>query len=259
MGMTNWQKGLGISEERDLVPYEAEGVLPAARVLLLAPHPDDEVFGCGGCARLHVIVGAQVDVVVLTDGGGAGDVIVRAAESRAGCAALGLPTPAFWGYADRNLASPAVLAELTQRVTQTLMGGEHDLVYAPSPWEVHPDHRGTARAVAEAVQTARRSGVAVQWAAYEVGAPLWPHRLVNIDSIWADKQAAMALYPSQLAFQPYDQHIEALNRYRSYTISGECRHAEALWLPDDAHVKQVISDWDEARRHPSSPRNPGAS
>jgi LmbE family N-acetylglucosaminyl deacetylase len=197
-----------------------------------------------------VIAGAQVDVVVLTDGGGAGDVIVRAAESRAGCAALGLPTPAFWGYADRRLASPAVLAELTQRVTQSLMGGEHDLVYAPSPWEVHPDHRATARAVAEAVLAVRQAGLSVQWAAFEVGAPLWPHRLVNLDAVWGDKRAAMALYPSQLAFQPYDEHIEALNRYRSYTVSGVCRYAEALWLPGDAELQGVISDWDEGHPHP---------
>jgi LmbE family N-acetylglucosaminyl deacetylase len=239
-----------MTEERDLVPYGTEGVLPATRVLVLAPHPDDEVFGCGGCARLHVIAGAQVDVVVLTDGGGAGDVVVRAAESRAGCAALGLTTPAFWGYADRNLASPAVLAELTQRVTQRLMGGEHDLVYAPSPWEVHPDHRATARAVAEAVLAVRQAGLSVQWAAFEVGAPLWPHRLVNLDAVWGDKRAAMALYPSQLAFQPYDEHIEALNRYRSYTVSGVCRYAEALWLPGDAELQGVIADWDEGHPHP---------
>ena len=143
---------------------------------------------------------------------------------------------------------------MATRRTQTLSAGGNDLVYAPSPWEVHPDHRATARAVAEAIWRVRQTGAAVRWAAYEVGAPLWPHRLVNIDAVWAEKMAAMACFPSQLAFQPYDQHIEALNRYRSYTVSGQCRHAEALWLPQDEDLVQVMRDWDEARLHPASPR-----
>jgi hypothetical protein len=104
--------------------------------------------------------------------------------------------------------------------------------------------------VAEAVLAVRQAGLSVQWAAFEVGAPLWPHRLVNLDAVWGDKRAAMALYPSQLAFQPYDEHIEALNRYRSYTVSGVCRYAEALWLPGDAELQGVIADWDEGHPHP---------
>jgi len=45
--------------------------LPAARrVLVLAPHPDDEVFGCGGCIARYAEAGADVRVLVLSDGGG---------------------------------------------------------------------------------------------------------------------------------------------------------------------------------------------
>lgn len=245
-----------MTEERELVPYEALGVPPAAHVLVVAPHPDDEVFGCGGCARLHVLSGAEVDVVVLTDGGGAGDPAVRAQESRAACAALGLSEPSFWAYPDRGLAAhPQTMTRLVQQLSHTLGSGGYDLVYAPSPWEVHPDHRAAARAVAQAVLERRRaqslsgSGDSPRWAAYEVGSPLWPQRLVNIDRVLVDKQRAMACFASQLAFQPYDEHILALNRYRSYTVSGACRHAEALWLPDEAALQQVIDDWDQGPVH----------
>lgn len=242
-------------EERELVPYTAETVMPAARVLVVAPHPDDEVFGCGGCARLHVLAGAEVEVVVLTDGAGAGNPSVRALESEAASAALGLPTPQFWHCPDRALGvDEAMLQAVSGRLLKTIQGRAYGLVYAPSPWEVHPDHRAAAWAVAHSVRHSRLAGMAVQWAAYEVGSPLWPHRLVNIDSVWADKQAAMACFPSQLAVQPYDEHIAALNRYRSYTVSGQCRHAEALWLPDDDDLLAIESDWRNGRQHPAWPR-----
>src|SRR5208282_2448551 len=37
-------------------------------LLILAPHPDDEVVGPGGTVRRHVLAGAAAAVVVLTDG-----------------------------------------------------------------------------------------------------------------------------------------------------------------------------------------------
>jgi LmbE family N-acetylglucosaminyl deacetylase len=241
-----------MQEERDLVPYEAEGVLPAARVLVVAPHPDDEVFGCGGCARLHAMAGSVVEVVVLTDGSGAGDPAVRERESREACAMLGLGVPAFWAWRDRELGrNEAAMSRLVEQLDHTLTAHGTELVYAPSPWEVHPDHRAAARAVAQAVEQRRQHGASLRWAAYEVGSPLWPQRLVNIDAVLEDKRRAMHCFASQLAFQPYHEHVLALNRYRSYTVSGQCQSAEALWLPDDEDLQRVMQEWDTGFRHPS--------
>lgn len=36
--------------------------------LVFAPHPDDETLGCGGFIALKHILGAQVEVIILTDG-----------------------------------------------------------------------------------------------------------------------------------------------------------------------------------------------
>ena len=41
---------------------------PQDRVLIFAPHPDDEALGCGGLIQHAVAVGAQVRVVFQTDG-----------------------------------------------------------------------------------------------------------------------------------------------------------------------------------------------
>lgn len=38
------------------------------RVLVVAPHPDDEVFGCAGLVQQLVQSGTQVDVVIVTGG-----------------------------------------------------------------------------------------------------------------------------------------------------------------------------------------------
>ena len=45
------------------------------RVLIVAPHPDDEVLGCAGLVQRLLSTGWQVDVVILSGGG----------RSHAGC------------------------------------------------------------------------------------------------------------------------------------------------------------------------------
>src|SRR5215831_18965255 len=40
----------------------------SVRVLVVAPHPDDEVLGCGGTMARHAAAGDEVHVVVVTRG-----------------------------------------------------------------------------------------------------------------------------------------------------------------------------------------------
>src|SRR5436190_1130121 len=38
------------------------------KVIILAPHPDDETVSCGGALQAHLEHGDQVSIIVLTDG-----------------------------------------------------------------------------------------------------------------------------------------------------------------------------------------------
>lgn len=210
--------------ESDLIPYTASNGLPAQAVLVLAPHPDDEVFGCGGAIASHVGNGVPVHVVILTDGARFGEASVRANESHAAGKVLGYGEPEFWSLADRGLVYSEALV---QRILDCIAAGNADLVYAPSPWEIHPDHRQTAGLAIEAV---RRAGNAARIAFYEVGAPLRPNVLLDITPFLGTKEAAMRCFESQLVQQDYVKHIQALNQYRTYTLPRGVLAAEAYWV-----------------------------
>ncbi|MBI5937513.1 MAG: glycosyltransferase [Betaproteobacteria bacterium] len=218
-----------MTTEASLMPV-AKGALPdAKRVLVLAPHADDEVFGCGGALALHVAAGAEIKAIVLSDGAfGAAEAdlqaAVREAESRAAAAVLGYPPPEFWRLPDRGIEYGEVLVG---RLLEAARAHAADLVYAPSLYEVHPDHRVLAMAAVEAV---RRLGQGVRLAMYEVGAPLRPNLLLDISPVFERKRDAMRCFVSQLARQRYDEHIAALNRYRTYTLPKEAIAAEAFEL-----------------------------
>ncbi len=207
--------------EHLLVPFECRDLPRDAIALVLAPHPDDEVFGCGGTIALHAAGGGRASIVLLTAGDAGGDSATRLAESAAAAAVLGLEPPECWRLGDREVQYGEHLVE---RIVDAIRRHGATLLFAPSLWEVHPDHRATALAAIEAVR--RHGGCDLM--AYEVGAPLRPNRLVDITPALETKRRAVACFASQFTRQRYDLQMEGLNRYRTYTLPEPVQAAEAF-------------------------------
>lgn len=249
---------LTMAVEQDSIPFAAVSTLGPGKALVFAPHPDDEVFGCGGAIMRHLEAGDPVKVVVVTDGGfrgeglepDPGDVDVRRAESTAAAAILGCDPPEFWGLPDRGLeyAEP-----LVRRILETIGKFGADLVYAPSLREMHPDHVALGLAVAEAV---RRNGGSSQLVLYEIGVPLAPNRLLDITSLAARKRVAMECFVSQLRVQNYVEHVSALNRFRSYTLPPSVASAEAFYVAGDASSGTAAATHAEAFYQHAGARSP---
>lgn len=217
--------------EELLIPYRAVNRIDGERILVFAPHPDDEIFGCGGALLRHVDARKAVQVVIVTDGGhGVADeeratcVAQRREESRQAARIVGYDEPMFLGYLDRGLMYGEKLVLECLDLIERL---RCDLVYAPSLLEIHPDHRALAMAVTEAV---RRIGAGLCLAYYEVGMPLRPNVLLDIGAQAERKMSAMRCFVSQNVRQRYDLDIAALNRYRSYTLPPDVVAAEAFVL-----------------------------
>lgn len=231
--------------EPELVPYAPLDLGFVEALLVLAPHPDDEVFGCGGLLALAAQRRARVRVVVATDGGAGGSAAVREHECRAATRML-LGAEAedaleFWRLPDRGLHTDDALRA---RIAALVASFAPNAVVVPSPFEVHPDHRALCRAAVEAL--AVEPANAPQLMMCEIGQPLLTNALVDITSVIALKQMAMGCFSSQLASQRYDEQILALNRYRAYTLGPGVTHAEAYRRLDLREggwsVERVIAD-----------------
>ena len=245
---------LAADPPQPFIPWQATR-LSARRVLVLAAHPDDEVFGCGASLYLHQQEGAEVCVIILTDGaygaeqGEAQNAVMqeRLAESRAAAQVLGLDEQAIecWQLPDGQLEYTEPLVE---RLRVCIHEGSFDLIYAPSLMELHPDHCALAISTAEAVRRIGSSQVGLRLAFYEVSAPLRPNTLVDITALVTRKRQAMECFGSQNVRQRYAQQIAALNTYRSYTLGLEVQAAEAFEVVDAAalqanHLALLDSDY----------------
>lgn len=216
--------------EAESIPYEPND-LRGERLLVLAPHPDDEVIGCGGLIALHTREHRAVSVVVATDGAEAGDVAVRQEESRKGLHIVGAASIEFLGFRDRQLERD--LPALKTKLRTIIDAFNPDLIAVPSPVEIHPDHVALARAVAELVQSDSRlfaNHATTRIAFYEVSAPLRPNTLVDISSVSDLKYSAVAAHASQRAVRDYSAYIEGLNAYRGITLPPEVKYAEGYWV-----------------------------
>ncbi|MCF8120602.1 MAG: PIG-L family deacetylase [Deltaproteobacteria bacterium] len=224
-----------------MIPYQPTDPT-GKRALVLAPHPDDETFGCGGTLALHANAGDPVKVVFLTNGG-AGEasgktdksqyVRLRREEARKACACLGVPHLEFWPYEDRCLAgSRGALG----RMMDLLEDFRPEIVYVPSPLEFHPDHRAVCVLFCDALCHYASD---VDVAFYELGQPVRVNRLVDITGVSAQKAQAVAAYGSQLRERAYGDISVALDRYRSLTLPDDVVYAEGFSVWRSALVRKI--------------------
>jgi len=138
------------------------------RVLVLAPHPDDEVLGASGLLAGTLRRGGRARVIVATDGAadGRGERAMRLAATREsetrralGRLGLGAGDVTFLGYADGGLAAAwserwqvarrdvgdVSATRLVDALHAALRTFEPDTVVLPMPLDRHPDHAALGR------------------------------------------------------------------------------------------------------------------
>lgn len=204
--------------------------------MVFAPHPDDEVLGCGGTILRLRHRGAAVDVVFLTDGGrshrgpidrGALQRRRRAEAVRAAALLQVEPTRLhFVGGEDGRLGDDGGTAR--RAVAALLAERRPPQVFVPYAYDGHPDHRAAHALVHRAIQD-----VGLHPAVYEYAVHVWRRwpwcgrppddvpaggwrrplrdllaslrflghvqRVVHIDAVVAAKRRALAAHASQLS------------------------------------------------------------
>ena len=222
-------------------PPELVTLLAARSVLVLAPHPDDEVAGCGGTLCQHIRRGARVTVAYITDGrlgslrlqrndllGDEREAfqaeLIRIRKTEAAAARiLGITELIFLDFRDGELR---VSRETIGRVADLLAANRPEVVYLPFPADRHRDHVETARIFSAAASPSRDS---CEVYAYELWSPLYPNCMVDISDVIEIKRQALLQFTSQIQDNDFPRSILGLNAYRSAFHLHSRGYAEAFF------------------------------
>lgn len=229
-------------------------------VMVIAPHPDDEVLGCGGSIAVHHRACRNVQVVYLTSGEagslqGSPDGVAdkREAEARAAAETLGVASDnaIFLRFPDGEIAPTAT--EQLAAVVGLLRRSRPGLLYMPHSGDGSFDHRAAFELCWRAAGLAAGAtypqwGERPYWVPTVLGYEVWspvaePQYGEDITAVLEHKLAALDCYRSQTATAHSDKQADyvgpaaaCLSRYRGAMSTGghrECfqvlRLGQVMW------------------------------
>jgi len=215
------------------------------KVLIIAPHHDDEVIGCGGTIAKITSQDIKIDVVFMTAGWSGipsepdkrKAIELRNKEAVAAGKILDINRYYFLGFEDRSLAYNSATLHA---VISVIRKSRPTAIWFPHKEENDREHAITYQIAEEALWLAPSSylpelgkpALEIQYIyCYEVWTPLIKFECsVDITDFVEIKRKAIACYKSQLEIASYDKAILGLNLYRGAMYEPKEKYIEVFQI-----------------------------
>lgn len=204
--------------------------LKESKVLVLSPHPDDDIIGCGGTIYRYHLKGAEITSVYMTDGR-KGDskyneenlVSIRKEEAKRASAIIGIDNLIFLDNKDSELASNS---KTIKELSQIIKDIRPEAVFLPFLMDNHPDHMATNDIFVGAMKV---TDVKAACYGYEIWTLLSsPNCVIDITEQIEVKRKAMKQFQIQLAQFDFIEGVIGLSRYRGTMHMLADRYAEVF-------------------------------
>jgi LmbE family N-acetylglucosaminyl deacetylase len=213
-------------------------------ILVIAPHPDDEVLGCGGTIAKRVLVGDEFYLCVVTKAyppeWTEADIKRRREEVFRANKILGIRNIHFLDFPTVKL-NTIPHKELDEAISQIVKKVQPEMVFLPHRGDVNQDHRLVFDAAMVAMKPELGSTIKkilsyetlseTEWAAPFREDVFIPNSYVDISETLEVKLKAMSEYRSELKQFSHPrslQAISALAKVRGSTIGVEAAEAFEL-------------------------------
>lgn len=216
-------------------------------ILIVAPHNDDEILGCGGVMARYISENKNVYVVIVTNGHlGAPQLFSKEGTDRVRDEAkqahnfLGVKETIFLDFPAINLdVVPAY--KLSIAISKILNEKKIDTLFIPHRGDIHKDHRITFEASLVAARPINECTVKriyayetlseTEWAAPFGDDMFIPTVFVDIKEFISHKLKAFSFFSTQIKKFPHSRSLEMLtilSNFRGATVGYE--NAEAFML-----------------------------
>ena len=207
-------------------------------ILIISPHADDEILGCGGTIAKYVKLGYFVYIAILTNAN-LGDpkkfpkskITTVRNEALKSHSYLGIKKTIFFDFPAPNLHNFDNF-KIANEIEKLLFKIKPIQIFIPFPGDLHLDHQAIYRASLVAAR-ARNNKFIKNILCYEVmsetecipnniNSSFKPNYFIEIDKYFNNKIKALKYYKSQLHDFPHPRSlkaIQALAEYRGSTIN----------------------------------------
>ena len=220
----------------------AEDNTNAKNVLIVAPHPDDEVLGCGGVIKKMTLGHNKVFVLIMSRGKKGfypEDRILNVRqEAIAAHKLLGVKETRFLDFPAPELDVISI-SELSTAIYNVILEIKPNTMFLPHRGDIHSDHKAVFDAGLVAARPVGGNSVKeiftyetlseTEWAPPFPNDIFIPNTFIDISDVFDSKLEAMKCYKSQLREFPNPRSlrsIEALANLRGSTVGF--RHAESF-------------------------------
>ncbi len=205
----------------------AINIKPGERILIVAPHPDDESIGCGGLICLYH---DQVDVLLVTDGFIPERQNTDVAETRKNEFLTAMQQAGVHKSILLHIPEHAIRASRKQFRNVDFSIYSH--VFVPNRYEIHKDHTDVYKVVRKMI---RRKTKLYE---YEVWTTIRrPNIIVDIGSVTDDKRSLIGCHRSQLRELDYEALALGLNAYRGRVHNMQ--YAEAYYCRQEIKDQRI--------------------
>lgn len=213
-----------------------------SNTLIIAPHPDDEVLGCGGTIKKLSSGGTEVIVLIMTRGKtgmySEESILNTRSDAKRAHKILGVTETRFLEFPapDLDLVS---IAEISGAINSVIKEFDISTLYIPHHGDIHHDHKIVFQAGLVAARPLSGNSVKrifsyetlseTEWAAPFGNDTFIPTYFVNITDHLSAKLEAMKCFRTQLKKFPNPRSLEAINAlatFRGSTVGFN--HAEAF-------------------------------
>jgi LmbE family N-acetylglucosaminyl deacetylase len=206
-----------------------------ASVLVLSPHPDDELIGCGGTLLQLAELGAGIHVVQMTEGAtchalrGASVAekrSIRWEEAKEVGRRFGFRCH-FWSTgADYKLADNELTRDLLRDLLQDL---KPSLIFVPSASDLHPEHRVASSLLRATIEFIPHAATVLEY-------PVWgllpaASHAVEVTRSYPQVLDALYLYRTAMKAEDYVSRCRVLALFHGNRFLGSgCRQVELFCL-----------------------------
>lgn len=214
------------------------------KILVIAPHADDEILGVGGTMARNIAEGNQVFVLIVTHGEKPlfSDEIVSQIrkETIQAHKFLGI-TKTYFGELPAVMLEQIPRYQLNDKISKVIQEVEPDEVYIPHIGDMQKDHQLVNEAAMVAVRPKYAHKISAVYAYETLSETEWnipntsnafiPTVYTDISNYIDTKKQALAYFESQVSAFPDSRSleaVEALAKYRGSTVKVNA--AEAFML-----------------------------